>query len=352
MGLAASQARYLALTARKSDLEYQSQTINSRRIQLAYKTAEIAREYSEGMNNSRIKMRIATVGTDGKTNPVWEELTFSNLRDNEYMIIGSQGTALDPSPYVRNGKTETLNYTKKSTVPSDVKASLTPSEYTALPGNSIRTLYKPVYKDNTNTEVDHWELRTDISIDEFNAIGDDITGSDKATTKALYQSAYQEHQGQVTNLTVNPDYAKNHGNDIQSLLVSGKAQIVTRAFFNYLESHGYDFSTGLSGSGHTFEELQQAWENSEDDCNTGKQKSIIDWRCDESETFASRTYTEDDEKVLAKYEADTAKVQAQDKQLEIEEKNIETQHKAIETELENIKKVIQKNIEDTFKIFS
>ena len=41
MGLAASQARYLALTARKSDLEFQSQTINTRRLQLAYKTAEI-----------------------------------------------------------------------------------------------------------------------------------------------------------------------------------------------------------------------------------------------------------------------------------------------------------------------
>ena len=54
MGLAASQARLLVLTARKSDLEFQSQTINSRRIQLSYKTAEIARAYSEAMNNKKI----------------------------------------------------------------------------------------------------------------------------------------------------------------------------------------------------------------------------------------------------------------------------------------------------------
>ena len=67
MGLAASQARYLALTARKSDLEYQSQTINTRRIQLAYKTAEIAKAYSEGMNNQKIMYSVPTKTADGKT---------------------------------------------------------------------------------------------------------------------------------------------------------------------------------------------------------------------------------------------------------------------------------------------
>ena len=35
MGLAASQARFLSLTARKSDLEMQGQTINQQRMQLA-----------------------------------------------------------------------------------------------------------------------------------------------------------------------------------------------------------------------------------------------------------------------------------------------------------------------------
>ena len=56
--------------------------------------------------------------------------------------------------------------------------------------------------------------------------------------------------------------------------------------------------------------------------------------------------------VLAEYEAATAEIQAQDKALEIEEKNIETQHKAIETELESVKKIVQKHIDDTFKIVS
>lgn len=38
MGLAASQARFLQLTARKSDLEFQGQLINQQRMTVAYKS--------------------------------------------------------------------------------------------------------------------------------------------------------------------------------------------------------------------------------------------------------------------------------------------------------------------------
>ncbi|MEM0952119.1 MAG: hypothetical protein AAGI66_08270 [Cyanobacteria bacterium P01_H01_bin.74] len=41
MGLAASQARFLALTARKSDLEFTGQQINQSRLQLANITGDL-----------------------------------------------------------------------------------------------------------------------------------------------------------------------------------------------------------------------------------------------------------------------------------------------------------------------
>ena len=141
--------------------------------------------------------------------------------------------------------------------------------------------------------------------------------------------------------------------DLQSLLVSGKAQIVSKAFFDYMVNHGgYSYEAGLSESNRTYQSLLDEWESNDSKYNNDNLPSVIDWRSDETSTFAQKTYTEDDADVLAAYEAATAEVQAQDKMLEMEEKNIETQHKAIETELENIKKVVQKNIEETFKIFS
>jgi hypothetical protein len=51
------------------------------------------------------------------------------------------------------------------------------------------------------------------------------------------------------------------------------------------------------------------------------------------------------------YEIKMAQVQALDKELELREKNLETQHKAIETEYDAVKKVIDKNIEISFKTF-
>lgn len=62
-------------------------------------------------------------------------------------------------------------------------------------------------------------------------------------------------------------------------------------------------------------------------------------------------YTEDDAAASAKYKQITDRLQAQDKQLEIELKNIDTQHQAVQTEIDAVKKVIDKNIEMTFKTF-
>jgi len=50
------------------------------------------------------------------------------------------------------------------------------------------------------------------------------------------------------------------------------------------------------------------------------------------------------------YEQEMALVQALDKELELREKSLDTQHKEVETELDAVKKVIDKNIESSFKI--
>ena len=45
-------------------------------------------------------------------------------------------------------------------------------------------------------------------------------------------------------------------------------------------------------------------------------------------------------------------VQSQDQTLEVRLKNIDTEHKALDTEMEAIKKVLEKNIESSFKTFA
>ncbi len=63
-------------------------------------------------------------------------------------------------------------------------------------------------------------------------------------------------------------------------------------------------------------------------------------------------YKDDDAAAQALYESKSLVIQNQDKMLDLELKQIETQHKAIETEYDSVKKVIDKNIEVSYKIFA
>lgn len=75
----------------------------------------------------------------------------------------------------------------------------------------------------------------------------------------------------------------------------------------------------------------------------------VSWRSDSSivqETDDSYTA-----KAEAEYTAENAEIQVKDKQFDLELKNIDTEHEAIQTEIDSVKKVIDKNIERSFKTF-
>ena len=63
-------------------------------------------------------------------------------------------------------------------------------------------------------------------------------------------------------------------------------------------------------------------------------------------------YTQDDDTAKAKYDRLQNEIHRQDKKLELELDNIETQRSAITTEEESVQKVIDDNIEGTFKAFA
>ncbi len=89
MGLAASQARYLLLTARRSDLEYRAQMISQRKIALAMETEQVATAYTEALNNRHLMFTFTASANDGKTTT--EELTYksftSDANATKYRII-------------------------------------------------------------------------------------------------------------------------------------------------------------------------------------------------------------------------------------------------------------------------
>ena len=92
MGLAASQARLLTITARLADNELRSQTINNAKMRLATQSAQASDEYVSALNNAQ--MMFSNVGTDGLTQK--QALTFNALTqysqyNNQYGIVNSAG---------------------------------------------------------------------------------------------------------------------------------------------------------------------------------------------------------------------------------------------------------------------
>lgn len=233
MGLAASQARLLTLTARQSDNEYRGQIINNRRLMLSDKMSTIANEYADGMANKQLKMVVSPDSTASAQTMALTSLTsaelYSFLSSDNFVLVDSNGQAVNTTTTTAADGTVSSSYIDKS-------------------GNTLST-----------KEIEH-------------------------------------------------------------LLRAGTLEI----------SNGTIIT---SGDGSTSYSLS------------------FDWRSDESGVFKDTYNTTDDAAVAAKYEADSADVQGQDKRLEMELKNLDTEHKAIETEIDAVKKVIEKNVQGSFKTF-
>lgn len=242
MGLAASQARLLLLTARKSDLEFRAQQITNSEMILAMQTEEVAREYSNKLSNQTLKYINSADSTE-------TEITASNLAELSAMgmrlqVLGDDGKFKD---WVSNGKKEITNYTSK-------------------------------------------DGKTTISIDEYNKLSDDA------------KKEYKE------NFVMTGETNNYSGPQILEGINGGTMQIV-------------------SASGKVIDAIN----------GTG---------------FSVAYNTKDDAAADAEYRSKTAAIQIKEKRLQMDLQQVETQQKACDTEIDSVKKVMEKNIERTFKVFS
>lgn len=95
MGLAASQARLLTITARLADNELRSQTINNAKMRLATQSAQASDEYVSALNCSQMMFNNTTDAGLAQT----QALTFNALTqfsqfNNQYGLINSSGQIL------------------------------------------------------------------------------------------------------------------------------------------------------------------------------------------------------------------------------------------------------------------
>ena len=82
MGLSASQARLLNLTARMHDIEYKAQNLEAQKLQMANESTQVYQEYENALNKQKIQFK--KIGTDGSANYV--DASLNTLFDAGYKV--------------------------------------------------------------------------------------------------------------------------------------------------------------------------------------------------------------------------------------------------------------------------
>lgn len=93
MGMSASQARLLTLTARMSDLEYSAQQVSNSKQRLAIKSEQVSQEYSDALNKKKLEFK--TYNSSGDT--VYVDLTAKMLMSYDSNSIETQRMLKDSS---------------------------------------------------------------------------------------------------------------------------------------------------------------------------------------------------------------------------------------------------------------
>lgn len=91
MGLAASQCRLLMLTARKDDVEGSLLKLSNQKLTLARDTADVAEEYSNALNATKLVYNDGTNSFDLTYNTL---MRASSKMDNQYLLTNASGNVL------------------------------------------------------------------------------------------------------------------------------------------------------------------------------------------------------------------------------------------------------------------
>lgn len=285
MGLAASQGRFLSLTARNNDLVYEGQQISQQRIALADKTKEVAMRYTEAMNN---KVMQATVLVNGSQMEV--PLSYDLIVNPDTCTgLGMRLVDLDDN--------------------------------VVIPGDYIE-----VTKKEANKEA---ETKRVYSTEDF--IKNYLPDVDEATAIDLMTKSMAQLKEYYDNL---------HKNDQNSPVVK----------VNPVVKEGERTLTDAKCLDNEY--IQKMLTTGEWKIQKKNTESWDDYMWQGSNNVSEVYDTSDDAAAEAQYEADMLDIQKRDKILELRLEQIETEQNAVETEIDSVKKIIDKNIEGSFKTFA
>lgn len=319
MGMSASQMRYCMIAGKKNDVEFQGQQINQQRTTLATS--------SSAYNTQLLTLSVPTPpSTSDYTKTTY---TFS---------LGGDTCSVTGAKHNNDGSYD-VNYTY-TTTGTDVKTA--ENKYYKNTVNGVTTYSTGL---NSNTTTNLTEITSaDTNYKTLQADLSTIYGDDYAKSGEKY---YYTKSGDTYRFVTGAQL-----NSIQE----GSSKTLQYSFIKE--------DTDITKS-DTLKNAQVTWSDS------GRMNTVTVTDKDGKEvtyTMTTNTKTDNDaytdayneyqykkaeyDQEMNKINAQICVIQNQDKKLELKLQDLDTNQQALSTEMESVKKVIDKNIESSFKAFS
>jgi len=353
MGMAASQARYIELTARKSNVEYEGQQINQQRTALSNE--------SSGMFSQLMTLKVPTPpSTDQYTTTQYtfndgaNDCTISNIQplsgSTDYNSTVSYNYSIPV--YTSMGKTRTDLGVNKVTSGTDSTYWLTNGAKT---GATNQTQLVQCSATSTDYANDTKALTAIVqNAGKGKNIANTTTGfdaTDATTQAATIGNIWKYSANGVTNYydVTDLDIARGTAGGVEN---SNKGAAQT--FTGYYASN-IDTKQNVTEQAYVTKSSTGRYSTVKLASETGTVDLTASTTTDNTAyTSAMNEYEYNQalyEKQVQDINAKTEVIQQEDRTLEMKLSQLDTEQKALSTEMESVKKVIDKNVETTFKTF-
>ena len=401
MGMAASQARLLSLTARMHDVEFKAQSIQNAKLALATQSDQVYAEYQAALDATTLTLTAIDPQSGAKSTVA---ATFNNLfsknklvsatnkdyvlRDKYGRMVVSQDEYDAYYSFKKSGSVQNANMFAmfmldvhpNDTTPQDKKDVAMKAEdwaYQEFTG-SQNSGYQPEVADElVNLHNDILDLLGISSSGMYDELYD--TSNLRKEDKADYEkklSRYLSILYSTKSTDGGPSPAElisNQINNISATAGSSMSVSYSNDEFNYyvnkfkqIEACGgcvsIEESNGFSGDAKTNSEwLKSMVESGLMSIEIVKYDNdgqvVLNGTSPSSDDNISYTATSSVDptalkKAEAKYEHDMKQINKKDKMFDLDLTRLDTERNALKTEYDQVKKVASDNIERTFGIFS
>lgn len=391
MGMAASQARLLAITARIHDVEYQAQAIQNAKLQLSTQSDQIYNEYLEALDATTLT--ISTVGVDGQRSTV--AANFNNLfshnrirpSDGSQYALRNERGLLVVEDDIYNAYSK-FKYNDPYAFAAYMLGGSDNSQGSTVSGNYIDSVHKfeeQVYQKYSAEDCEDTtkQISKDSEIDRLRKVlegyvsdGDIYSGNlnegvdinDYNSVLNKYRNELYKRYGEEI-CTSEPD---EHWSNNASEPLATEQEFDQDKFDYYVEIFNQirmcggcvpisDYNGMFGDAANNGDWLKSMIECGKFSIETVKKDKngtmTMTGTSPSSDTSLSYTTTTTiDNRALkqaeAKYEKGLKDIDKKDKQYDLTLSKLETERSALTTQYDTVKKVISDNIERTFGIFS